>query len=109
MDQTCLREDLERKREIIRQGRALATIPEDTEGGEEGEALEMEELEDLPTQLSGGAEEIMTQETALEPMVKEEEVGEETESLTLIYARNFFNDISCLSIIWTVKHCWPSG
>ena len=54
----------------------------------------MEELEDLPTQLSGGAEEIMTQETAWEPMVKEEEVGEDTESLTLIYAINFFNDIS---------------
>ena len=49
MDQTCLREDLERKRERIRQGRALATIPEDTEGGEEAEALETEELEDLPT------------------------------------------------------------
>ena len=56
--------------------------------------METEELEDLPTYLSCGTEEIMTQETAWEPMVKEEEVGEETESLTLIDARNFFNDIS---------------
>ena len=72
MDQTCLREDLKRKRERRRQGRSLATIPEETEGGEEAEASEMEELEDLPTQLSGGAEEIMTQETAQEPMVREE-------------------------------------
>ena len=87
-----------------KQGRSLATIPEETEGGEEDEASEMEELEDPPTQISGGAEEIMTQETAREPMVKEEEVGEETESLTLIYARNFFNDISCLAMIWTVSH-----
>ena len=54
------------------------TIPEETEGGGEAKASEMEELEDLPTQLSGGAEGIMTYETAREPMVKEEEVVEET-------------------------------
>ena len=70
MDQTCLREDLERKRERRRQGRSLATIPEETEGGEEAEASEMEELEDPPTQLSGGAEGIRTYETMREPMVK---------------------------------------
>ena len=58
-DQTRLREDLERKRDRIQQGRALVTIPEETEGGEEAKASEMEELEDLPTQLSGGAEGIM--------------------------------------------------
>ena len=51
----------------------------------------------------------MTQETAWEPMVKEEEVGEETESLTLIDARNVFNDLSCLAMLWTVRHYWPSG
>ena len=42
-------------------------------------------------------------------MVKEEEVGEETESLTLIYPRNVFNDLSCLTMLWTVRHCWLSG
>ena len=66
--------------------------------------METEELEDLPTQLSGGTEEIMTQETAWEPMVKEEEVGKENESLTLIDARNVFNDLSCLAMLWTVRH-----
>ena len=34
---------------------------------------------------------------------------EETESLTLIEPRNVFNDISCLVMLWTVRHCWPSG
>ena len=50
-------------------------MTEETEGEEEAEASETEEIEDPPTQLSGGAEEIMTQETAREPMVKEEDVG----------------------------------
>ena len=71
--------------------------------------METEELEDLPTQLSGGTEEIMTQETVWEPMVKEEEVGKENESLTLIDTRNVFNDLSCLAMLWTVRHYWPSG
>ena len=53
-----------------KQGRVLATIPEEMEGGEEDEASEMEELEDPPMQLSGGEEEIMTYETMGEPMVK---------------------------------------
>ena len=33
---------------------------------------------------------------------------EETESLTLIEPRNVFNDISCLVMLWTVRHCWLS-
>ena len=39
-EQTRLIEDLERKRERRQQGRALATITEETEGEEEAEALE---------------------------------------------------------------------
>ena len=42
-------------------------------------------------------------------MVKEEEAGEETESLTLIDTRNGFNTISRLAMIWTVRHHWPLG
>ena len=70
-EKTRLREDLERKRERRQQGRELATMTEETEGEEEAEASETEEIEDPPTQLSGGAEGLMTQETAWEPMVKE--------------------------------------
>ena len=62
-DETRIREDLGRKRGRRRQGRALATIPEEMEGGEESKVSVMEELEDLQTYLSGGAEEIMAQET----------------------------------------------
>ena len=39
-------------------------IPEETKGGKEAEVLETEELEYPSTQLSGGAEGIMAQETA---------------------------------------------
>ena len=63
-DETRLREDLGRKRDRRRQGRALAKISEKMEGGEEAEVLETEELEYPSTQLSGGAEGIMAQETA---------------------------------------------
>ena len=42
----------------------LETIPEEMEGEEEAEALKTEELEDPPTQISGGAEGRMIQETA---------------------------------------------
>ena len=60
---------------------------------------ETEELEDPPTQLIGRAEGIITQETMQEPVVKEEEAREETDGLTLIDARNGFNEISCLAIL----------
>ena len=43
-EKTRLREDLERKRERIQQGSALATVPEEREGGEEAEASETGEL-----------------------------------------------------------------
>ena len=50
----------------------------------------------------------MPQETARELVMKEEEAGEETESLTLIDAINGFNELSFLVILWMVRHCWPS-
>ena len=45
-------------------------IPEETKGGKEAEVLETEELEDPPTQVSGGAEGIMSQETTRELVMK---------------------------------------
>ena len=86
------------------QGRALATIPAETEGEEEAEALETEKLEYPPTHISGVTEGVRTQETAREPKVKEEDAGEETEGVNLINTRNGFNEISRLAMLWTVRH-----
>ena len=33
----------------------------------------------------------------------------ETGGTTLVYARNGFNDMSRLSMLWTVHHCWLVG
>ena len=41
--------------------------------------------------------------------MKEEEAGYDNEGLTLIDAINGFNDLSCLAIIWTVRHLCPLG
>ena len=46
----------------------------------------------------------MAQETVREPVVKEEETGEETEGLTLIDNRKGFSKVSCLAMLWTVRH-----
>ena len=40
---------------------------------------------------------------------KEDDLGEETEGLTLVDARNVFNEISCLAMLCMVRHRWPSG
>ena len=42
-------------------------------------------------------------------MVKDEEAVEETEGLTLIDAINGFNDISRLTMLYTVRHRCPTG
>ena len=42
-------------------------------------------------------------------VVNKEEAGEETKGLTLIDAINGFNEISRLTMLWTVRHRWPSG
>ena len=39
-----------------------------------------------------------------EVMDKEEQVG-----FTLVDAQNAFNEINRTSILWTVRHLWPSG
>ena len=36
--------------------------------------------------------------------VKGEEVGEDNDGITLIDARNGFNELSRLAIIWTMSH-----
>ena len=41
--------------------------------------------------------------------IKEEEVGEYTEGLTLIDAINGLNELSRLAIMWTVRRRWPPG
>ena len=41
--------------------------------------------------------------------MKEEEAGYDNEGLTLIDAINGFNELSCLAMIWTVRHLWSSG
>ena len=28
---------------------------------------------------------------------------------TLVDARNRFNELSCLAMLWTEQHCWPAG
>ena len=71
--------------------------------------METEELEDPPIQLSGRAEGLVTQDIIQEPVVKEEETGEETESLTLIDARNCFNGLSRIVMLWAARHRWQSG
>ena len=34
---------------------------------------------------------------------------EDTKGLTLIETINGFNELSCLKILWTVRHLWQSG
>ncbi len=29
--------------------------------------------------------------------------------LTLVDAKNGFNELSCYAILWTARHCWPKG
>ena len=41
--------------------------------------------------------------------MKEEEAVEDTEYLTLVDSRNVFNEISCLVILYTVRHRWLSN
>jgi hypothetical protein len=31
------------------------------------------------------------------------------EGLTFVDARNGFNELSCYSMLWTARHCWPKG
>ncbi len=31
------------------------------------------------------------------------------EGLTLVDARNGFNELSHYSMLWTMRHCWPKG
>ncbi len=31
------------------------------------------------------------------------------EGLTLVDARNGFNELSCCLMLWTARHCWPQG
>ena len=33
----------------------------------------------------------------------------EPSGTTLVDACNGFNELSCLAMIWTVRHCWPAG
>ena len=33
----------------------------------------------------------------------------EPSGTTLVDARNGFNKLSCLALLWTVRHCWPDG
>ena len=37
--------------------------------------------------------------------------GQEAEpsGTTLVDARNGFNELSRLAMLWTVRHCWPAG
>ena len=51
----------------------------------------------------------MTQDITHKPVVKEYEGREETNGLTLIDARNGFNDLSRLEMLCTVRQHWPLG
>jgi hypothetical protein len=58
--------------------------------------LEMEEGEDPPwtAKAEGG---------------QREECVDGPEGLTLVDARNGFNELSCYAMLWTARHCWPKG
>ena len=59
--------------------------------------------------LNAWADGLFTQEALEETKVREEEEGEETEGLIHIYARNGFNKLYLLIMLWTVRHRFPLG
>ena len=42
---------------------------------------------------------------ALEFLTQESDLS----GTTLVDARNGFNELSRLTMLWTVRHCWPAG
>ena len=64
----------------------------------------MDKKKDIHGYLKALADDLFTQEAVEETDVKKYEAGEETEGLTLIDARNGFNEISRLAMLWTVMH-----
>ena len=50
---------------------------------------------------------LFMQEAQEEAEVNEEDAGEGTKGITLIDASHGFNEISRLTMLWTVRHHWP--
>ena len=68
-------------------------------------AMEMEVEEDMGSEgedEGGGTQRALV---ALELLTKEAEPS----GTTLVDARNGFNELSRLAMLWTVWHCWPAG
>ena len=69
------------------------------------EALGMEVQEDVRSKVKeegGGTQRALE---ALEFLTQEAEPS----GTTLVGARNGFNKLSRLAMLWTVQHCWPAG
>ena len=93
-EQTRLRVILECKKERRQEGRALATIPEETEEDVGDEESETAEQENQPTHLTDENKIILKQESWGQEDINEKEAIEETEGLTFIDSRNGFNEMS---------------
>ena len=84
-------------------------ITEDRGGGEQAEESDSDKKEDLAKNLKSWEDGLFRQEAMEEMEAKEEEAGEEIKGITFIYSRNGFNEVSRLTMLWMVSHCWPSG
>ena len=75
---------------------ALGRVSQDMEV-EEDRGREVEDKdEEGGTQRAMGALEFLTQEA-------------EPRGTTLVNARNGFNKLSRLAMLWIMRHCWPAG
>ena len=68
-------------------------------------ALEIEVVEDEGSKGEYGGGGTQRALEALEFLTPEAE----SRGTTLVDARNVFNELSLLTMLWTVQHCWPAG
>ena len=84
-------------------------ITEDRGGGEQAEESDSDKKEDLAKNLKSWEDGLFRKEAMEEMEANEEEAGEDIKGITLIDSRNGFNEVSRLTMLWMVSHCWPSG
>ena len=88
---------------------ALNNITVETAGTQEEAAEQLEAVLEMEVEKTGkGEEEGEGNQRALEAL---EFLTQDTEprGTTLIDARNGFNDLSRLAMLWNVRHRWPAG
>ena len=89
----------------------LSNVIIETAGTEEeaaeglAEALGMEVEEEGASEGEEGGGETLRALEDLEFLTQEAELS----GTTLVDARNGFNELSRLAMLWTVQHCWPTG